>query len=173
MGLIWACFRVWYPNRLVFVFFLSSIVVSVWVQIFGSVGTLLPTSRKNPRPPSLPPQPPPPPPLPLPERTHAPHHPGKSMILVSSSWLFGVLPCSVSVFGVRHLTWHRVVQWKRPRVQCDRCIISGGSRMFMYLPCWDSIEPGSLSRWKRTVTSSSHSVAAFWQVDATVVRKSN
>ena len=30
MGLMWACFRVWYPNG--FVFF--TILVSVWVQIF-------------------------------------------------------------------------------------------------------------------------------------------
>ena len=43
MGLMWACFRVWYPNGIVCFFF--TILVSAWVQIFGLVGTPLPTSR--------------------------------------------------------------------------------------------------------------------------------
>ena len=49
MGLMWACFRVWYPNGLVF----FTILVSVWVQIFGLVDTPLPTSRGRPPPPCV------------------------------------------------------------------------------------------------------------------------
>ena len=47
MGLMWACFRVWYPNGLIF----FTISVSVLVQIFRLVSTPLPTSRGRPPPP--------------------------------------------------------------------------------------------------------------------------
>ena len=50
MGLMWAYFRFWYPNGLIF----FKILVSLWVQIFGFVGTPLPTSRGRPPPPPPP-----------------------------------------------------------------------------------------------------------------------
>ena len=43
-GLMCECFRVWYPNGIVFL----KILVSIWVKIFGLVGTPLPTSCLNP-----------------------------------------------------------------------------------------------------------------------------
>ena len=42
VGLMWACFRVRYPNGFLFFFTIS---VSVWVHIFRLVGTSLPISR--------------------------------------------------------------------------------------------------------------------------------